>query len=106
MAHIRKNDRVKVLSGKDRGRQGKVLRIINKKGSALVEGLNYVKRHTRAGGKVGRQGGIIEKESPLKLSKLMLVCPKCSKPTKSGIKILEDGSRVRYCRKCSEHLES
>ncbi len=106
MAHIKKNDRVKVLSGKDKGRQGKVLRVLNKKAAALVEGLNYVKRHTRAGGKVGRQGGIIEKESPLRLAKLMLICPKCSKATKSGIRLLEDGSRVRYCRKCSEQLEN
>ena len=106
MAHIRRNDRVKVLSGKDKGRQGKVLRILNKKAAALVEGLNYVKRHTRAGGKIGRQGGIIEKESPLKLAKLMLICPKCSKPTKSAIRLLEDGSRVRFCRKCNEQLES
>lgn len=105
MPQIKKNDKVKVLSGKEKGRQGKVLRVLGEKGAALVERLNFVKRHTRAG-RVGQQGGIIEKEAPIRLSKLMLVCPKCSKPTRTGTKVLEDGKRVRYCKKCSEQLES
>lgn len=105
MPQIKKNDKVKVLSGKEKGRQGKVLRVLREKGAALVERLNFVKRHTRAG-RVGQQGGIIEKEAPIRLSKLMLVCPKCSKPTRTGTKVLEDGKRVRYCKKCSEQLES
>lgn len=105
MPQIKKNDKVKVLSGKEKGRQGKVLKVIKEKGAALVERLNFVKRHTRAG-KVGQQGGIIEKEAPIKLSKLMLVCPKCSKPTRTGIRVMDDGSRVRFCKKCSEQLES
>jgi large subunit ribosomal protein L24 len=105
MPQIKKNDKVKVLSGKEKGRQGKVLRVLAEKGAALVERLNFVKRHTRAG-RVGQQGGIIEKEAPIRLSKLMLVCPKCSKPTRTGTKVLEDGKRVRYCKKCSEQLES
>jgi large subunit ribosomal protein L24 len=106
MAHIRKNDKVKVLAGKEKGRQGKVLRVFKEKDTALVERLNMVKRHTKAGGRAGQQGGIIEKEAPLRMCKLMLVCPKCSKPTRTGVEVLEDGSRVRYCKKCSEHLES
>jgi large subunit ribosomal protein L24 len=105
MPQIKKNDKVKVLSGKEKGRQGKVLKMIKEKGAALVERLNFVKRHTRAG-KVGQQGGIIEKEAPIRLSKLMLICPKCSKATRTGIRVLDDGSRVRFCKKCSEQLES
>jgi large subunit ribosomal protein L24 len=104
MPQIKKNDKVKVLSGKEKGRQGKVLRVLGEKGAALVERLNFVKRHTKAG-RVGQQGGIIEKEAPIRLSKLMLVCPKCSKPTRTGTRVLEDGKRVRYCKKCSEQLE-
>ncbi len=105
MSHIKKNDRVKVLTGKEKGRQGKVLKIFNDKDAALVERLNFVKRHTRPGGTIGGQGGIIEKEAPIKLSKLMLVCPKCSKSTRTGIRILDDGHRVRYCKKCEEQLD-
>ncbi len=105
MPEIKKNDKVKVLSGKEKGREGKVLKVLADKGTALVERLNFVKRHTRAG-RVGQQGGIIEKEAPIRLSKLMLVCPKCSKPTRIGTRVLEDGKRVRYCKKCSEQLES
>jgi large subunit ribosomal protein L24 len=106
MAAIRKNDKVKVLSGKEKGRQGKVLKVFNERATALVERLNFVKRHTRAGGKAGQHGGIIEKEAPIRLTKLMLVCPKCSKATRTGTRILEDKTRVRYCKKCQEQLES
>ncbi len=105
MPQIKKNDKVKVLSGKEKGRQGKVLKVIGEKGAALVERLNFVKRHTRAG-KVGQQGGIIEKEAPIRLSKLMVICPKCSKPTRTGTRVIEDGTKVRFCKKCSEQLES
>jgi large subunit ribosomal protein L24 len=106
MSRIRRNDRVKVLVGKDSGRQGKVLRINTDKGTALVEGLNFVKRHTRAGGTAGKQGGIIEKEAPIRLSRLMLVCPKCSKTTRVGKQVLDDGDRVRVCKKCGEQLDA
>jgi large subunit ribosomal protein L24 len=105
MPQIKKNDKVKVLSGKEKGRQGKVLKVIGEKGAALVERLNFVKRHTRAG-RAGQQGGIIEKEAPIRLSKLMLICPKCSKPTRTGTRVLEGGTKVRFCKKCSEQLES
>jgi len=105
MSHIKKNDKVKVLAGKEKGRSGKVLKIIREKDAALVERLNFVKRHTRAAGKAGQSGGIIEKEAPIKLSKLMLVCPKCSKATRVGMQTLDDGDRVRFCKKCSEQLD-
>jgi large subunit ribosomal protein L24 len=106
MAHLRKDDRVKVLAGKEKGRQGKVIKIFKDKDTALVERLNMVKRHMKAGSSAGQHGGIIEKEAPIRLSKLMLVCPKCSKAARTGMKVLEDGSKVRYCKKCSEQLES
>lgn len=105
MSVIRKDDKVKVLSGKEAGRQGKVIKIFTDKGKALVERINMVKRHTKPGGKVGQQGGIIEKEAPLNLAKLMLVCPKCSKPSRVGIRQLESGERVRFCKKCSEQID-
>ena len=105
MSELKKNDKVKVLSGKEKGRQGKILRIISEKNAALVERLNFVKRHTRAGTQAAQQGGIIEKEAPLRLSKLLLVCPKCSKPTRTGTRGLEDGERVRYCKKCQEQVD-
>lgn len=106
MSAIKKNDKVKVLTGKDAGRQGKVIKIFTDKGRALVERVNMVKRHTKPGGKVGQQGGIIEKEAPLNLAKLMLVCPKCSKPTRIGKRLLDSGERVRFCKKCSEQIDS
>jgi large subunit ribosomal protein L24 len=105
MSRLKKNDRVKVISGKEKGRQGKILKIFKEKDSALVERLNFVKRHTRAGATVSKQGGIIEKEAPLKLSNLMLVCPKCSKTTRVGTKILDTGESVRYCKKCMEQVD-
>ncbi len=106
MSNIKKNDRVEVLSGKEKGRQGKIIRIMKDKDMALVERVNMVKRHTKPGGKAGQQGGIVEKEAPLKLSKLMLVCPKCSKATRIGSRVLDIGEKVRYCKKCSEQIDS
>lgn len=106
MSNIKKNDRVEVLSGKEKGRQGKIIRIIKDKDMALVERVNMVKRHTKPGGKAGQQGGIVEKEAPLKLSKLMIVCPKCSKTTRIGSRVLDKGEKVRYCKKCSEQIDS
>jgi large subunit ribosomal protein L24 len=106
MSNIKKNDKVKVLAGKEKGRTGKVLKVLADKEAAIVERLNMVKRHTRACGSAGKQGGIIEKEAPIKLAKLMLVCPKCSKNSRTGTKVLDDGSRVRFCKKCNEQLES
>jgi large subunit ribosomal protein L24 len=104
MSKIKKDDKVKVLSGKEKGRQGKVLKVLKEKDAALVERLNIVKRHTRPGGAT-KQGGIVEKEAPIKLSKLMLICPKCSKTTRIGSRVLEDGTRVRHCKKCNEQLD-
>jgi len=102
--HIKKDDRVIVLSGKEKGKIGKVLKIIPKKNRAVVEKVNMVKRHTKAGPNVAK-GGIIEKEGSLHISNLMLVCPKCTDPTRISRKVLEDGRRVRICKKCGETLD-
>jgi large subunit ribosomal protein L24 len=102
---IKKNDKVVVLTGKEKGKIGTVLKVDSEKGRVLVEKVNMVKRHTRPGGKQA-QGGIIEKEAPIQISNLMVMCSKCAEPTKIGKRLLEDGSRVRVCKKCGELLES
>jgi large subunit ribosomal protein L24 len=102
--HIKKNDTVMVTAGKEKGKTGKVLRIMPKKDRAVVEKVNFIKRHMRPGAH-SRQGGIIEKENPINISNLMVVCGKCTDPTRVGRKVLEDGSRVRYCKKCDEIIE-
>ena len=102
--HIKKNDTVMVLTGKEKGKTGKVLRILPKKDRAVVEKVNFIKRHMRPGAH-SRQGGIVEKENPINISNLMVVCGKCTDPTRVGRKVLEDGSRVRYCKKCDEIIE-
>jgi len=102
--HIRQNDKVMVIAGKERGKIGTVLKMITKKERAVVEKLNIVKRHTRAGPKSAK-GGIIEKEAPIHISNLMLVCGKCAEATRAGKKVLEDGSKVRFCKKCGEILD-
>jgi len=102
--HIRKNDKVMVVAGMEKGKIGTVLRVISRKDRAVVEKLNMVKRHTKPGGK-SAQGGIIEKESPIHIANLMLVCGKCAEPARVGIKVLEDGSKVRFCKKCGEVMD-
>jgi len=102
--HIKKNDTVKVIAGKEKGKTGKVLRIVTKKGRAIVEKLNMVKRHMRPGPQ-SRQGGILEREAPIHISNLMLICSKCTDSTRVGYKILEDSRKVRYCKKCKEGID-
>ena len=102
--YIRKNDKVMVIAGKEKGKIGTVLRIISEKEGIIVEKLNMVKRHTRPGGK-NAKGGIVEKEGPINISNLMLVCGKCAEITRIGKKVLEDGSKVRFCKKCGEILD-
>lgn len=100
---LKKNDKVIVLSGKEKGKIGAVLKIDSEKTRAIVEKLNIVKRHSKAGAK-GAKGGIIEKESPIPISNLMVICNKCAEPTRVGKRILDDGSKVRVCKKCGELL--
>jgi large subunit ribosomal protein L24 len=101
--HIRKNDNVVVLSGKDRGKQGKVLRVIPSKGTAIVERVNFSKKHTRANPQKNQKGGIVERESPVPVSKLQLVCPSCNEPTRVGSKTSDEG-RARVCKKCETEI--
>ena len=101
---IKKNDMVKIITGKEKGKSGKVLRLIPEKQKAVVERVNFVKRHARPSQKM-RQGGIVEKEAPLSISNLMVVCPKCNKTLRVGKKNLEDGTKVRVCNKCGEILD-
>jgi large subunit ribosomal protein L24 len=97
---IRKNDNVLVIAGRDRGKRGRVLRVVPEKGRVVVEGVNFVKRHTRANPQKNVKGGIVEREAPLSASNVQLVCPECGAPTRIGRRLLDDGTRVRYCVKC------
>jgi len=101
---IRKNDTVLVVAGKDKGKTGKVRFAYPKKEQLLVEDVNFIKRHTRASGTV-RQAGIIQLEAPIPVSNVMLLCSRCNRPTRVGFRFLEDGRKVRFCRRCSEVLD-
>ncbi len=102
--HVKKNDMVKIIAGKDQGKTGKILRVFPAKGRVVVENINVVKRHTRPS-QMNPEGGIVEKEAPLSVSNVMLVCGSCNQPTRTGIRILEDGSKSRYCKKCNESVD-
>jgi large subunit ribosomal protein L24 len=101
---IHKNDTVLVIAGKDRGKKGKVRFAYPREGKIIVEGINFVKKHSKARG-VARQAGIIDLEAPLDVSNVMLICSKCNKPGRIGYKKLEDGRMVRFCRACREVVE-
>jgi len=98
---IKKNDRVRVTTGRNRGQEGRVLRVIPGAGKAVVEGVNQIKRHTRPNPQRQIQGGILEREAPIQLSNLRLLCPDCGAATRVGHRRLEDGTGVRYCKKCN-----
>jgi len=97
---IRKNDNVLVITGRDRGKRGRVLRVLPTKGRLVVEGVNFIKRHTKANPQRNVKGGIVQREASLHASNVQLVCPECGAPTRIGSRRLDDGSRVRFCRKC------
>ena len=99
-SRLRKDDEVLVIAGRDKGIKGKIQRMISGKDQVLVEGVNMVKRHLRAGAEGARQAGIIDKEMPIQTSKLMPICPSCSKPTRIVYQILKDGTKSRMCKKC------
>ena len=100
---IKKNDLVVVLSGKDKGKQGKVLEVMPKAGKVVVEQINVVSRHQKPR-RQGEEGGIIQKEAPIYACKVMRVCPKCNKATRPAHKVLADGSKVRVCKKCGAEI--
>ncbi|MBI2830179.1 MAG: 50S ribosomal protein L24 [Chloroflexi bacterium] len=101
---IRKNDTVLVIAGKDRGKKGNVHFVYPKDNRVLVDGVNMIKRHTKARKDV-RQAGIIEREAPIQISNVMLICNKCNQPARVGFQTLEDGRSVRVCRSCHEVLD-
>ncbi|MGO0122795.1 50S ribosomal protein L24 [Desulfothermobacter acidiphilus] len=102
--HVKKGDTVVVLTGKDVGRKGKVLRVLPEEKKVVVEKVNVVKRHTRPTRQLP-QGGIIEKEAPVHASNVMLVCSRCGRPTRIGRKVLPEGRRVRICKRCGESID-
>jgi large subunit ribosomal protein L24 len=103
LERIRKDDTVMIIAGRERGKTGKVLRLLHKTGRVVVERINLVKRHTKPRGT--QQGGIIEKEAALHLSNVQPVCSRCDKPARVGTKRLEDGGAVRVCRRCGEQID-
>lgn len=100
---IKKNDMVMVIAGRERAKTGKVLRVIPGAGRAIVERLNVVKRHSKPRG-AASPGGIVEKEAPIQLSNLMIFCERCNAPVRVGIRIGADGTKARFCRRCSEPI--
>ncbi len=104
MIKIKRGDRVQVLTGKDRGKQGKVLKRFVKEDKLVVEGVNMVKRHTRPS-QSNPQGGIISKEAPIDASNVAAVCSACDKPTRVGVRYDDKGAKIRVCKKCGADLE-
>ncbi|MDP2920491.1 MAG: 50S ribosomal protein L24 [Dehalococcoidia bacterium] len=101
---IHKEDMVLVIAGKDKGKKGKIRFVYTKENRVLIEGVNMIKTHSRARAQV-RQAGLIERESPIAISNVMLVCTRCNKPARVGAKTLEDGRKVRICRSCKEAID-
>jgi large subunit ribosomal protein L24 len=101
---IRKNDTVMVIAGKEKGKTGKVLRVLPEKGRVIVEKVNFIKRHQRPTSRA-RHGGIIEREGSLNLSNVMLVCGKCGRPTRTRALSLAEGRKVRACKRCGEMVD-
>ncbi|MCG6893841.1 MAG: 50S ribosomal protein L24 [Desulfobacteraceae bacterium] len=102
---LKKDDKVKIIAGKDKGKIGKILRVYRDKERLLVENINMVKRHTRPSA-TNRQGGIIEAEAPVHCSNVMLMCNKCVTPVRIQMRRLDDGKKVRVCRKCNEIIDA
>jgi large subunit ribosomal protein L24 len=102
--HVKKGDTVEIISGKDKGKKGKVLTALPKKGRVIVEGVNMLTKHVKPTRQM-QQGGIIHREGPIHVSNVLLYCPKCKAGKRAGRKILKDGTKVRYCKSCGETLD-
>jgi large subunit ribosomal protein L24 len=102
--HVKKGDTVVVLSGKDAGKQGRVLRVLATKGKAIVERVNFSKKHTRPNPGKNVKGGILERETPINVAKLQVICPSCNEPARTGSHRNEEGEAVRFCRNCKSNL--
>lgn len=104
-SHIKKDDKVKIITGKDAGKIGKVIKVNRKTQRVLVENINIIKRHTRPNAQ-NKQGGIVESEAPISWGNVMLMCNKCMAPVRIKMQRLEDGKKIRVCRKCSELIDA
>ncbi|RJP20139.1 MAG: 50S ribosomal protein L24 [Candidatus Abyssobacteria bacterium SURF_5] len=102
--HLKRGDNVMVIAGKEKGKRGKILHVSPVKNRAIVEALNMVTHHERPS-RTNPQGGLLQKEAPIHVSNLMLVCPKCSTPTRVGRTVLDDGTKARVCKNCSEMVD-
>jgi large subunit ribosomal protein L24 len=102
---IRKNDNVLVIAGRDRGKRGRVLSVVPGKSAVIVEGVNMIKRHTKANPQKNVKGGIVERETSMNIAKVQVVCSSCGAATRIGHQLLEDGRKVRVCRKCKGVLD-
>lgn len=102
--NIRKNDNVEIITGKDKGKRGRVIAVLTRKDRVLVENLNMIKKHMRPSGQ-NNQGGILEKEGSIHQSNVLLVCPKCDKSTRVGAMLLSDDRKVRVCKRCNEPID-
>lgn len=105
MLHVKKEDQVLVTIGRDRGKTGKVLRVFPDTNKAIVESVNFIKRHTRPNPQRNIKGGVVEREAPIHLSNLQVICRECGKPARVGYSILSDGKKVRVCRKCGGTID-
>ncbi len=105
MLHVKKDDEVLVLAGKDRGKSGRVLRVFPTKKRAVVENINMLRKHTRPNPQKNIKGGVVERESPIHLANLMVICRECGKPTRVCYSLLSDGKKVRTCRKCNGTID-
>ena len=103
--YLKADDQVEVIAGKDKGRVGKVLRIFPAENKATVERINMIKRHTKPR-EMNQQGQIVEREAPIDVSNLQLICPECTQTGRIGRKLLDDGTKVRFCKKCGESIEN
>ena len=103
-AKIKRNDQVQVMTGKDRGRRGEVRQVLTTDNRAIVTGINMVKKHQKSGGPQ-QPGGIIDREAPIQLSNLAVVCRSCGNAVRVGFRLLEDGKKVRVCKKCNEAID-
>ena len=103
-AHVRRGDTVGVIAGKERGKRGKVLQVLRDSRRVVVEHLNMIKRHQRPTQKL-RQGGIIEREGSFAVSNVLLVCGRCDRPVRVGVRILNDGRKARVCKRCGESVD-
>ncbi len=102
--YLKKDDQVEVIAGKDKGRVGKVLKVLPAKNKAIIERINMIKRHTKPT-EMNQQGQIVEREAPIHVSNLQLICPECTKTGRIGKKILEDGNKIRFCKSCGESID-